>query len=78
MAPCPAATGKIATSARNEVSNVRKDVDAGFDRVVVLPENEKVMKAVKRKFARELDPSYAKHVRVISVPDFLSATTLPG
>lgn len=69
---------EIATSARNEVSNVRKDVDAGFDRVVVLPENERVMNAVRRKFARELEPCYAKHVRVISVPDFLSATTLPG
>jgi len=68
---------EIATTARNEVSNVQKDVDAGFDLVIVLPENETVKKAVERKFNRELSSHYLKRVKIISIPEFLSRSSPP-
>jgi len=68
---------EIAITASNEVSNVQKDVAAGFDLIVVLPENQKVQGTIERKFKKELSPHYLQHTKVIAIPDFLNRVSIP-
>lgn len=67
---------EIATTPKNEVENVKKDVDAGFAVVVVLPVDEKVKKSVERKFNKELSTRYQGRARVLTIESFLQLQSM--
>ncbi|MBK7494491.1 MAG: ATP-binding protein [Candidatus Omnitrophica bacterium] len=68
---------EIATSSRNEVNNVRKDLAAGFSLVVVLAHTETVKRSVLSKFSNELTQAELSRVQVFLVDTFLNYPTIP-
>jgi hypothetical protein len=68
---------EIATSSRNEVNNVRKDLAAGFSLVVVLAHTETVKRSVLSKFSHELTQAEFSRVQVFLVDTFLNYPTIP-
>lgn len=68
---------EIATTSRNEASNVRKDLAAGFSLVAVLVTTSSVRKSVEALFARELSSDQLSWVRVFSIDSFLNSSSFP-
>jgi hypothetical protein len=68
---------EIATTAGNEMTNVLKDIDAGFHQVLILAVTETVRKSIERTLNRQVSPSYLNRVSVLNVSAFLDASTPP-
>ncbi|MCA9445069.1 MAG: hypothetical protein KC964_30050, partial [Candidatus Omnitrophica bacterium] len=68
---------EIATTAGNEITNLLKDIDAGFHKVVVLPINETIRKDIQRTVKRQVSPVYAAKVLVMTISKFLDSKSPP-
>lgn len=56
---------ELATTPDNEVTNVKRDLEAGFDKVVVLCTTRKVFTPVKRDFKKFLSDKERRRVEIV-------------
>ena len=61
---------EVGLTAKNEVVNVQKDLEAGFDRVLVACRDAKVRKAVEESLQRTVSPDKLERVKLIMLSDF--------
>ncbi|MFC1716570.1 hypothetical protein ACFL6S_23080 [Candidatus Poribacteria bacterium] len=66
---------EIAVTPKHEVVNVRKDVLAGFSRIVIIGKDRKVVEAVKKKLSAAFDSDVLSKVRCCVLADFIDGKT---
>jgi hypothetical protein len=61
---------EVGLTAKNEVVNVQKNLEAGFDHVLVACRDSKVRKAVEENLNRSVDADKLQRVKLILLSDF--------
>jgi len=66
---------EIAVTDKHEIVNIRKDILAGFDEVVIIGKDRKVVAAVKKKLSAAFDSDILSKVRCCVLADFIDGKT---
>ncbi len=66
---------ECATTNKHECTNIRKDLRAGVDRIVIIGLDKKIVASVKKKIGKEFSKDILTHVRVCTFAEFISELT---
>ena len=63
---------EVSVTPRYEIVNVRKDIQAGFQKVVIICKDRKVVAAVEKKLKKAFDSKILSKVKVCVLAEFIS------
>jgi len=66
---------EIAVTEKHECANFSKDIKAGFNRVIIIGKDRKVVTAVKKRLAADFDSDILSKVRCCVLADFIDGKT---
>ena len=66
---------EVAVTDKHEIVNIRKDILAGFDEVVIIGKDRKVVAAVRKRITAAFDSDVLSKVRCCVLADFIDGKT---